>query len=489
MIIELERRICPLSGFCLFLSFFFISLVIAQEPYMVKDIWEGSSWGLDGLMDTIVIGDILYFPANDGIHGTELWRSNGTAIGTWMVKDITPGSGDSNPRSFVEMNGIIYFWAEDDKHNGQFWKTNGTADGTTKIKDMRPSWLINVNGTLFFTHSPTQLWKSNGTPEGTVMVIDIQPNVSNNIEYLINFHDKLYFNYTFYRFWKSDGTKEGTVEILNGGANDPVEYKNELYFGYRSSDMYALARSDGTTEGTVFLKTFHSAPQQLIRVRDTLFFMASTAEQGTELWKTDGTPEGTVLIKDIYPGSYYSYDASYHNITKWNGNLYFTANDGTNGYELWKSDGTEQGTIMVKDIQPGWRDSSRPGSMIVINGIIYFSAATYDYGRELWQSDGTEEGTHIVKDINPGVSYAAPISLTLSPKKLFFYADDGTHGEELWAMDLLPAQQITPQHIIDHILNRKELPPELLPYADKNDDGCVDIADVILFAKMLDLYE
>jgi len=77
---------------------------------------------------------------------------------------------------------------------------------------------------------------------------------------------------------------------------------------------------------------------------------------GDELWKSDGTSGGTVMVKDIYPGDKYD-DGFPENLTNVNGTLYFTAYDGVNGEELWKSNGTDTGTVMVKDIWLGNDDS------------------------------------------------------------------------------------------------------------------------------------
>ena len=88
----------------------------------------------------------------------------------------------------------------------------------------------------------------------------------------------------------------------------------------------------------------------LTNVDGTLYFEASNATDGFELWKSDGTAAGTVMVKDINPGPDGSNPSDLTNV---NGTLYFEANDGPNGAELWKSDGTAAGTVMVKDIDPG----------------------------------------------------------------------------------------------------------------------------------------
>ena len=144
----------------------------------------------------------------------------------------------------------------------------------------------------------------------------------------------------------------------------------------------------------------------------TLFFTANDGTHGDELWKSDGTAAGTVLVKDINPGSpairRLQPQLVPRNLTNVNGTLFFTANDGTHGDELWKSDGTAAGTVLVKDINPGGTcirllvpNSSIP-NLTNVNGTLFFAANDGAHGDELWKSDGTAAGTVLVKDINPG---------------------------------------------------------------------------------------
>lgn len=171
----------------------------------------------------------------------------------------------------------------------------------------------------------------------------------------------------------------------------------------------------------------------LTMVGDILYFI-SNYNAVPALWRSNGTPEGTYLVKDIAQGSFIN--PSIYNLTACNGILYFTASDQANGSELWKSDGTSEGTIMVKDINPGTQGSAI-SNIIVFNNIVFFKAQTPTYGLELWKSDGTAEGTQLVKDIaaGGGSSGFSALEAIVAADGFYFLANDGTNGNELWKSD------------------------------------------------------
>ena len=115
-----------------------------------------------------------------------------------------------------------------------------------------------------------------------------------------------------------------------------------------------------------------SGPGNFIVVGNQLFFTASDAN-GTELWKTDGTTLGTVMVKDINTNPSTGYNPG--SLIAFNNELYFSANDGVSGIELWKSDGTPSGTILLKDIAVGTStSSSSPAQLTVSGNTLYFKA-------------------------------------------------------------------------------------------------------------------
>ena len=417
-----------------------------------------SNWGKS-------MSGAMYYVSDDGVHGKELWRSDGTAAGTYMVMDINPGSVGSDPTELVVSNGVLYFSASDgaSADGTELWRTDGTAAGTYMVKDINPgnqssspAHLTDVNGVLYFSASDgasvsgTELWCTDGTAAGTYMVKDIYPgNVSGNPDHLVNVNGTLFFSASDgsngTELWRSDGTAGGTSMVadinVGGGSSDPdhlVNVNGTVFFSASdgaSNHGTELWSSDGTAAGSsmvadINVGTGSSDPDHLVNVNGTLFFSASDgpSNHGTELWSSDGTAAGSSMVADIKPGNGSSDPAYILNV---NGVAFFAADDGVHGSELWKSDGTEAGTAMVKDAAPGAAGSD-PMFLNNYNGAVLYVADDGTHGYELWRSDGTKAGTALMKDIDPSGS-SFPLNFArLNP--LFFLADDGM-GFKLWKTD------------------------------------------------------
>ena len=176
---------------------------------------------------------------------------------------------------------------------------------------------------------------------------------------------------------------------------------------------------------------YGSEPTYLTAVGETLYFTADNGLNGSELWKSDGTDSGTIIVRDIYNG--WSGSSAW-SLTSVGNMLYFRANNGLNGSELWKSDGTDSGTTMVRDINSGSLNSV-PDYLTRVGNTLYFSANDGVNGVELWKSDGTDSGTMMVKDISAGYYGSEPTYLTAVGETLYFSATDGIYGTELWMTD------------------------------------------------------
>lgn len=418
----------------------------------------------DELVD---LNGVLYFAATDQ-GDRELWRSDGTAPGTFQVLDINRGDArNSSPKNLTAVGDSIYFSAFDGG-DVELWTSNGQIGGTRQVKDINagagdstPLELTAVGNTLFFSAFDgrfRELWKSNGSIADTEMVKDILFGGSGDPRELTNVAGKLFFTAidgAGRELWTSDGTAAGTVRLkdINAAGNDSdlgglTAVGDTLYFaasdGVHGTELW---KSDGTPEGTVLVKDVRSSgigsrPTELTDVGGTLFFSATT-ELGNELWKSDGTPAGTVMVADVAPGVASSFPSE---LTAVGDRLFFGAE--VNGdRELWTSDGSTSGTALVKDIRPGF--TNEINHLTDVDGTLYFSAIDQAHGRELWRSDGTSAGTRLAANIKPGGFSSSPASLTVSGSQLFMSADDGTTGRELWRVTPFDAPDAAPVAVDD----------------------------------------
>jgi ELWxxDGT repeat protein len=247
--------------------------------------------------------------------------------------------------------------------------------------------------------------------------------------------------------WRSNGTPEGTVRVLtlpDKLALQDIHFVRaggRVFFASRQTSGLQLTHlwaSDGTAAGTSPL-TAEDAHLIIGEIRDlgnaAVFLALDQDAQTDNLWISDGTPAGTrrVRVFPLQDGSRFA-PMRPHSLTPFDGRLFFAAWDPEHGFEPWSTDGTEAGTVLVKDIHPA--GSSYPEGFTIAGDRLFFSAADSAHGVELWQTDGTEAGTEMVQDIAPGLLSAYPSQFAVVNGRLYFAADDGTTGLELWSLPL-----------------------------------------------------
>ncbi|MCA9013496.1 MAG: hypothetical protein KDB01_27285, partial [Planctomycetaceae bacterium] len=213
--------------------------------------------------------------------------------------------------------------------------------------------------------------------------------------------------------------------------------------------------SNGTPEGTSMVRDIHVVEDEIdfvgARIRPIgslageFYFWAEDQVIGQALWKSDGTIDGTVIVKDIRTDGdeYFGDEGVAVSAATVGGTLYFAADDGIHGPEIWKTDGTPEGTQLFKDVFPG-EEGSNPRELLAVGDTLFFSAELssetpdeegfyQSFGQQLWFSDGTPDGTQLHTRIDtPSGESPNPHGLATFGGDVYFVADDGIHGDEVW---------------------------------------------------------
>lgn len=412
--------------------------LLAVGPELLMDL-NTSSLGatpLDNLeSETLVVNDIVYFRANDGVHGFELFRSDGTADGTWMVKDVAPGSTSSKPHSFFRMGDEFYFATGEDRAPQQLWRSDGTDAGTTFVAQFSQpigpsSRMIPANGKLFFL-AGLVLFETDGTTAGT-------SEVDGTSDGPVLLNGKIYYARNRNSLWSYDLEHNWEREVLTLDGNRELRSLtvagDQLYFTWGAQ----LWTSRGSAEDSQLVKDFDSIsvtnnPVLLTPMGGKLYFVPIMNQgQKSALWRSDGTAAGTVQISPVAP--YYNFDS--RSMVVFKDHLAFSGRVKlSDPIQFWKSDGTTEGTTVIADREGLFprRDSSF--DVAELDGYIYFRSFLSTTGSELWRSDLTAGGTQLVRDIRPGILSSAPDAFAATSSRVFFFADPPNNGRELYSSD------------------------------------------------------
>jgi len=358
--------------------------------------------GQELLFTAIAPGRIFF-----GEVDLELWKSDGTPLGTTLVKQIDPFLDDasdeshscygeaSSPGEGVQVGGRILFAARDGVHGRELWSTDGTKDGTRLVKDIN--------------RLPA--------PDGPSPCID-DP------------HDR-----------PAGTAASDPDDFVPTAAGDLV-----LFAADDGAHGRELWRSNGISRGTRLVADlrpgpFGSSPHDLTRLGNTFYFFASISGPGEALVRSDGTAGGTAVVSDLALSGRPSWGRS---LVISGDRLFFVVYNETTGAELWTSRGDAASTGLVADLNPG-PGSSAPqqladvggvGGVGGIGGVLVFAADDGQTGLELWRSDGTAAGTRRLADLSLGRAASSPGPFTVAGDRLLFGADDGMHGRELWEIPL-----------------------------------------------------
>lgn len=401
------------------------------------------------------------FQANVG-SGQQLWGTDGTAAGTQLLS----ATGGGFP--VYQIGGRFYFWTYTSQI-AQLWTTDGTSAGTRMLSGL-PG--IPANNTPQMAGTGNMIYVRFGDGAGaSVIRYDLGTSSSTLLAHdpwttrpmtlmgvFAYAQGRLYFDNEDpvhgREVWTSDGTAAGTALLKNIAPETQTQSSNPADFVALNGRLYFTADdgvtgrevwySDGTSAGTHELKDINpgsasSSPSDLFVANDTLYFFAIDGAGVSHLWRSDGTtggtqPLGAVAARPVNERGRAGCDSKGVSMS---GNIYLAGYDNTNGTQLWKTDGTEAGTIVVSKAAPPFAGPLLPCYLAAVGNRVYFQGSpTYGAtGTELWASDGTTVGTAQVADINPGIAGSWPQFTTSFNNSVFFLANDGTHGTQLWTSD------------------------------------------------------
>ena len=390
----------------------------------------------------VIFDNKMWFSGIDAEHGMELWHSDGTALGTKMVADINPGSLDSRPAFFKVFNNELFFIAFDGTNGYElrktFWNSTLGDYQTVLVKDIYPgadsgfgftiasSTLVEFRGSLFFAADDgitgKEIWMTDGTNAGTVRVTDLNPG--------------------------ADGSNPKYLTVIDTTINNPSSILGEILVFAATyltigeelwrlawiSNSYSanLVRNINTTNNT------GSSPLPLnfggygfFPFNGALYFKATDATNGQELWKTSGTFIDTSLVRDINPAG--DAFASSLSATIFNNELFFSASDGGNS-DMWKTDGTTVGTVKA------YASASTLSGIVfpnfVFNNDLYFTSissttatdATATFLKRYWDSTTMSWQAMEIGNIYPLSGFFDYYNVDIfTSSKVFFSGQDRTN--------------------------------------------------------------
>jgi ELWxxDGT repeat protein len=396
----------------------------SASPTLVADLSTGTQ--SSNPQPGISFNGSFYFAADDGVHGSELWRTDGSAAGTSMVRDLNPGTEGSYPRNFFVWNNALYYTSlTGDQYS--LWR-DGSANPVFTLSavgylpkfypDHQPpiDHLTASNGQLFFSISTNrflchdQLWRSDGTAAARQLVFAFisEENYGPDqcIEAMIEAGGMIYMaryrSNASNQVWRSDGTQAGTIRLMS--------FPDTGYFGGFSAlngQAYFLMsgklwRSEGSAATTqvVWAPTTNHGSYELVTYAGQLFF-----EHNEKIWRSDGTQAGTQPFF-VAPS-----DANFSKPLFSDGQLYILVFRGAR-QDIWHSDGSVDGTTLLTSL-------AIDDFLGVNAGRLYFAIEQPEIGTELFIDNGPNAAT-LVRDINAAGNNSRIQAHTILPRSLLF---------------------------------------------------------------------
>jgi len=444
----------PTSLRALLLSLFALS-AFASTPYQVVD--------LKGVPDTVpssprfltAVNDVALFFASRSGTPADLWRTDGTPDGTFVLKTFAP---DDFFGSIVSNGTIAWFAVRNSSTSWSLWRSDGRTIVAVQTSSTEPIVMIATlggkafalyghrelrvideshteslgvvsqgtssrfsaarSGDILYVGTDIGIWKTDGTPANTT-------KISPNAAYALTIaNGRLFYGGTTLNkgteLWVSDGTNAGNmVADLSPGQGSTFgptsaigAVGDRVLFTAYNNDLIS---SDGSESGTSVLRHDPALPRNSVFVpfQGALYF-----NYMDRLWRSDGTAAGTQLAVDTKPA----------NLLATTSRMFFVGNDPQHGRSLFSSDGTAAGTRWIANASGDLFTTTSGGS-------IFFAGDDPYYGGEPWISDGTAAGSHLIANLaGDGAGSSRPRNFIAGADRLYFTAD-GDSGSAIWWTD------------------------------------------------------
>jgi ELWxxDGT repeat protein len=416
---RIKLKLLPLA---LLLALFATTSLHAQIKREINNVLEleGPTTNTEFAGKITEFNGKLFFTADDGVHGFEPWYFDTTTGEGKILKDMDEGPGSSGLQEFIVSNDKLYFEAL-----GSQWVSDGTEAGTIKSTEKLSiySYLDKDYFIAIDENSISALWVADETTGDTTYLT--------NLVYASDFtpfNGEIFFSgYTTNNIpslYKTNGTSAGTLKINN--SEELVSFaplNGQLIFSTSSR----FWRNDGTQSGNTLIEIM-SSNSKFVEYNAQLYFVSSYGGHGSEVWKTNGTTQGTTIVKNLAAGSS---SGVFSQLVKLRDEIYFLGQEENAPVRIWKTDGTQMLPV-TEENKPGFYSQHR---FLHSNGDkLYFYAFDSDHGEELWQSDGTAAGTSLALDVNKNL-LEMPLDAIAFNDELYFPYDKDEKGRELYAFN------------------------------------------------------
>ena len=375
----------------------------AQQLDLIKDINTNANTETFTNLGSrsVNFGNKVIFTSGEDTYGFELWISDGTTAGTYLLKDITPGIEDTNFSALFKIpaNNVANFFVKTET-SLELWETDGTESGTIKIKDLDLDY---INGNLYYlindkysfvgiNDGNREIWTTDGTNAGTFKISSdiVIEQTSNKLSVFNNQIMTIYKNENDnLRMFLSDGTVAGTSTVDiddNVGFNYAVLGNLIIHTRQEGASVFnkEIFSYDYATNTDTMLANINTSggsnPYYLTTFNGHVYFNAINSDGNIYIYKTDGTSSGTTQFTNS-PGAPLMYDTQFNSLET-NDYLLFYSGNTPNQYHLYKLDGNIIETIFSHNFSFGFK---------VVNGTIYLNTNT-----GLYTTNGTTSGTTLL---------------------------------------------------------------------------------------------